>query len=367
MNGYNLVAERSRTHGDFAETAALSDALLGELMARGHWRRLGVRHREALKMIAVKMARIACGDPDHQDHWDDIAGYAALGSGAPRRRPGNAAMKPWTKKRLATLQAGLAFASRAHRPAIQAQIDQLLAGEQDPERAEVVDPEAKPPEARVGAAEGAGNSSETEALPSAPAGARPGGPVCQETRAKPDAPAERMEAPWSEIIKRAARDVAAGESWAFTEHRSLAEVASDPPPRRGRYDIPPRACTICGTLYKPTIARQLACVTLACQRERRLAYSRDYQKNGKRKPPHIVPIHPQRPPDSARQIPEPLRCGLAIDPAVVIRPPRPAPVKRYSNGVPTPFQDDLNAIADHGSPGKVPAPPIAQARQSVLA
>ena len=29
-------------------------------------------------MIAMKMARIVCGNPYHKDSWDDIAGYATL-------------------------------------------------------------------------------------------------------------------------------------------------------------------------------------------------------------------------------------------------------------------------------------------------
>jgi hypothetical protein len=33
---------------------------------------------EALEMIAHKIGRILSGDPNHQDHWDDIAGYAKL-------------------------------------------------------------------------------------------------------------------------------------------------------------------------------------------------------------------------------------------------------------------------------------------------
>lgn len=33
---------------------------------------------EAIDMIANKLARIACGDPYHLDHWKDIAGYAKL-------------------------------------------------------------------------------------------------------------------------------------------------------------------------------------------------------------------------------------------------------------------------------------------------
>ena len=34
--------------------------------------------REALQMIASKLARIASGDANHQDSWIDIAGYAKL-------------------------------------------------------------------------------------------------------------------------------------------------------------------------------------------------------------------------------------------------------------------------------------------------
>jgi hypothetical protein len=31
-----------------------------------------------LEMIAHKIARILSGDPNHRDHWEDIAGYAEL-------------------------------------------------------------------------------------------------------------------------------------------------------------------------------------------------------------------------------------------------------------------------------------------------
>lgn len=34
-------------------------------------------------MILAKIARIVSGDPNHADHWDDIAGYALLGKSAP--------------------------------------------------------------------------------------------------------------------------------------------------------------------------------------------------------------------------------------------------------------------------------------------
>jgi len=39
-------------------------------------------HSLALHMIYVKIARILSGQASHRDHWDDIAGYAKLGSEA---------------------------------------------------------------------------------------------------------------------------------------------------------------------------------------------------------------------------------------------------------------------------------------------
>jgi hypothetical protein len=51
-----------------------------------------------------------------------------------------------------------------------------------------------------------------------------------------------------------------------------------------------------------------------------------------------------------KQAPPPkLRVRLGWDASVVIRSDRPASLRRYTNGTPTPFQDDLSAIADHGS------------------
>jgi hypothetical protein len=74
------AAARARTHGDFAKTAVLSDALKEVLRADPRWPTLAVRHREALAQIAVNMARIVCGNSDHPGHWHHIADYAALGA-----------------------------------------------------------------------------------------------------------------------------------------------------------------------------------------------------------------------------------------------------------------------------------------------
>ena len=74
----DLLNERAKTHGDFAETARMSQALKS-LMGTGYrYPELSDAQCEALDMIAVKIARIVSGDPNHKDTWIDIAGYAQL-------------------------------------------------------------------------------------------------------------------------------------------------------------------------------------------------------------------------------------------------------------------------------------------------
>lgn len=78
-----LLGERARTHGDFARTAATAQGLKSLLSAEmllleNRGGALGEEQREALDSICTKLARIVCGDPNHADHWRDIAGYAGL-------------------------------------------------------------------------------------------------------------------------------------------------------------------------------------------------------------------------------------------------------------------------------------------------
>lgn len=42
------------------------------------WHSLASDQKEALEMIAHKLARIINGDPDYADSWVDIAGYSKL-------------------------------------------------------------------------------------------------------------------------------------------------------------------------------------------------------------------------------------------------------------------------------------------------
>jgi hypothetical protein len=71
-----ILDDRQKTHGDFGEVAVIAQAI--KTIIRGHAQLLSLDQREALDMIATKIARILSGDPEEPDHWRDIMGYAAL-------------------------------------------------------------------------------------------------------------------------------------------------------------------------------------------------------------------------------------------------------------------------------------------------
>jgi hypothetical protein len=73
-----LLSERGKTHGDFSDHASVTYAIKDAIHSLGNADKLTVVQREALDMIAHKIGRIMAGDPNHADHWDDIAGYARL-------------------------------------------------------------------------------------------------------------------------------------------------------------------------------------------------------------------------------------------------------------------------------------------------
>lgn len=81
-----VLQDRGKTHGDFHDQAAISQQIKSAL--GGASRALLAPQKEALEMIAVKMSRIVCGDPNEPDHWLDIAGYAKLVSDMIERNKG---------------------------------------------------------------------------------------------------------------------------------------------------------------------------------------------------------------------------------------------------------------------------------------
>lgn len=70
--------ERGGRYGRFADVAAISSSIKHIIRSSDGWQRLRPYQKEALDMIANKMARIVNGDPDYVDSWHDVAGYATL-------------------------------------------------------------------------------------------------------------------------------------------------------------------------------------------------------------------------------------------------------------------------------------------------
>jgi hypothetical protein len=80
VNVNAILAERGKTHGKFEDHAKISQDLKTILHYSDNekWELLSNDQKEALDMIAHKIARILNGNADYVDHWADIAGYATL-------------------------------------------------------------------------------------------------------------------------------------------------------------------------------------------------------------------------------------------------------------------------------------------------
>lgn len=73
------LAERCARYGRFSQQARISQVLTAAMHAEHEaWKELAPNQKEALEMIAHKIARILNGDPSYTDNWHDIAGYATL-------------------------------------------------------------------------------------------------------------------------------------------------------------------------------------------------------------------------------------------------------------------------------------------------
>lgn len=74
----DTLAERGARYGDFTEHARIAQALQDVMRANAGWGQLDNVKRQALTVIADKIARILSGDPEYADNWHDIQGYAKL-------------------------------------------------------------------------------------------------------------------------------------------------------------------------------------------------------------------------------------------------------------------------------------------------
>jgi hypothetical protein len=72
------LAERGARYGDFSDHAAIAQRLQDDMRSGPNWNSLTPDKKQALTVIADKIARILTGDPEYRDNWHDIQGYAKL-------------------------------------------------------------------------------------------------------------------------------------------------------------------------------------------------------------------------------------------------------------------------------------------------
>lgn len=74
-----ILTERGNRYGKFTGHADITQRLKYVMRtSNDRWDRLDTDQQEALEMIAHKIGRILNGDPNYDDSWVDIAGYARL-------------------------------------------------------------------------------------------------------------------------------------------------------------------------------------------------------------------------------------------------------------------------------------------------
>lgn len=81
MSGNDLaavLAARGAQYGKFQDQAVYADNLNKVCESSPNWATMAPDQREALRIINNKIGRILNGNPDYDDSWVDIAGYAQL-------------------------------------------------------------------------------------------------------------------------------------------------------------------------------------------------------------------------------------------------------------------------------------------------
>lgn len=74
----NTLKERGERYGKFRDHAIIAQGLQDEMRIYPGWQRLAPDQKQALTVIADKIARMLNGDPNYLDNWHDIIGYAKL-------------------------------------------------------------------------------------------------------------------------------------------------------------------------------------------------------------------------------------------------------------------------------------------------
>jgi hypothetical protein len=71
-----LAPNRDHQHGGMAAVGTVAQDIKAAMRSSKNWPALSPGHREALDMVAHKIARILSGaDPHDREHWEDLVGY----------------------------------------------------------------------------------------------------------------------------------------------------------------------------------------------------------------------------------------------------------------------------------------------------
>lgn len=84
------LEQRGSRYGSFDGHARITQNLKRAMADSPNWNDLADDQRETLEMVAHKIGRILNGDPDYDDSWVDIAGYAKLVADRLSARDGSA-------------------------------------------------------------------------------------------------------------------------------------------------------------------------------------------------------------------------------------------------------------------------------------
>lgn len=78
MNIAETLKERGARYGEFERHAAIAQGIQDAMRNTDGWAALAPDQKQALTVIADKIARMLNGDPSYIDNWHDIVGYATL-------------------------------------------------------------------------------------------------------------------------------------------------------------------------------------------------------------------------------------------------------------------------------------------------
>jgi len=73
-----VLNERASRYGTFADHANISQKLQEVLWDSPNWKNIPLDTRQAFVVVCDKMARALNGDPEYDDNFVDIIGYATL-------------------------------------------------------------------------------------------------------------------------------------------------------------------------------------------------------------------------------------------------------------------------------------------------